>query len=303
MNILYCCIRYKPNLIHNFTIKPCIYGGIVGRFLGTKRILNHITGLGPTFFSNKIKRDILNILLTPIYKYSFRNKKVINIFHNKSDRQTFIKKGLTLEKNTKIIEGSGVDIDFFKNESNKKIFNKDIQILFPARLIREKGIIELIYACNKLWDQNYKFILNVAGEIDFHNSSALSEKKLNKIIKNKHIKFLGKSSQMVKVYKKMDIVVLPSWREGLSKSLLEAAAMSLPIITTNVPGCKDIIKDQYSGLLVPVKDSIKLSNAIKNFLDNQEFAINLGKNARKIVIKKFTTNFINYQILDLYKRL
>ena len=303
LNILYCCIRHRPNLIHNFTIKPCIYGSIVGRFIGTKKIFNHITGLGPTFFSNKIKRDILNKLLNPIYRYCFRNKKVINIFHNKSDRKTFIQKGLTLEKNTRIIEGSGVDTDLFKNDANKKKFNEEIQILFPARLIREKGIIELINACTKLWDENYKFILNIAGEIDIHNSSALSKKGFRKIINNKNIRFLGKSTQMVKVYKKMDIVVLPSWREGLSKSLLEAASMSLPIITTNVPGCKDIIKDEYSGLLVPVKDEINLSNAIKNFLDNQENAITFGKNARKIVLKKFTTNLINYQILKLYKSL
>ena len=105
---------------------------------------------------------------------------------------------------------------------------------------------------------------------------------------------------MLEVYKRMDIVVLPSWREGLSKSLLEASAMNLPIITTNVPGCNDIIINNYSGLLISVKDENNLKNAIKKFLENQDLAISYGINARKIVKKKFKTNIINDQILNLY---
>ena len=114
------------------------------------------------------------------------------------------------------------------------------------------------------------------------------------------INFIGKSNNMLEVYKKMDIVVLPSWREGLSKSLLEASSMNLPIITTNVPGCNDIIINNYSGLLISVKNENNLKNAIKIFLENQELAISYGINARKIVQKKFTTNIINDQILRLY---
>ena len=106
---------------------------------------------------------------------------------------------------------------------------------------------------------------------------------------------------MLKVYKSIDIVVLPSWREGLSKSLLEASAMGLPIITTDVPGCKNIITNEYSGLLIPVKDQLSLKKAIKKFLEDEKLAINYGQKARKVVIKKFTTNIINNQILKLYE--
>ncbi len=300
VNIFSCFLRYRPSIVHNFTIKPSIYGGIVGRLLGTKKIINHITGLGPSFFSNSKKRDLLNKIFNPIYKFAFKNSNAINIFHNKADRKTFIKKGLINIQNSKIIEGSGVDTDYFKTNHKKNKFNKKIQILFPARIIEEKGIKELINACKQLWKINYKFILNIAGEIDFQNKSYLNKKYFDEIIKNKNINFLGKSNNMLEVYKKMDIVVLPSWREGLSKSLLEASAMNLPIITTNVPGCNDIIINNYSGLLISVKDENNLKNAIKKFLENQDLAISYGINARKIVKNKFKTNIINDQILKLY---
>ena len=300
VNIFYYFLKYKPNLVHNFTIKPSIYGGIVGRFLGTKKILNHITGLGPSFFSQSKKRNLLNKVLNPIYKFAFKNGNTINIFHNQADRNKFIKIGLANIQNSKIIQGSGVDTDYFKINYTKNKFNKNIQILFPARIIKEKGIMELINACKQLWKSNYKFILNIAGEIDFQNKSYLNKKYFDEIIKNKNINFIGKSNNMLEVYKKMDIVVLPSWREGLSKSLLEASAMNLPIITTNVPGCNDIVINNFSGLLISVKDENNLKNAIKKFLENQELAISYGINARKIVKKKFTTNIINDQILNLY---
>ena len=300
VNIFFCFLKYKPNLVHNFTIKPSIYGGIVGRCFGTKKILNHITGLGPSFFSQSKKRNFLNKVLNPIYKFAFNNTNTINIFHNQADRNTFIKFGLANIQNSEIIQGSGVDTNYFKINQTKNKFNKNIQILFPARIIKEKGIMELINACKKLWNSNYKFILNIAGEIDFQNKSYLNKKYFDEIIKNKNINFIGKSNNMLEVYKKMDIVVLPSWREGLSKSLLEASAMNLPIITTNVPGCNDIIINNYSGLLISVKDENNLKNAIKKFLDNQDLAISCGINARKIVKKKFQTNIINGQILNLY---
>ena len=301
INIALCILKYRPVLVHNFTIKPSIYGGIVGRFLGIKIIVNHITGLGPSFFSNRKRINFINKIFKPIYKYAFKNKNCITIFHNQSDRDSFINNNFLLKSNTRIIKGSGVDIEYFKQPKIKKFFNKNIQILFPARLLKEKGIIELIRACEDLWENNYKFKLNIAGEMDTQNSSSLKNHNFKEIIKNKNICFLGKSKKMLEIYKKIDIVVLPSWREGLSKSLLEASSMSLPIITTNVPGCKDIVQNNYSGLLVSLKDKKSLTDSIKFILENEKLALAFGRNARKIVSKNFTSKIINNKILEIYK--
>ena len=300
-HLLFLYLKYKPVLVHHFTIKPCIYGGIIARLLGIKNTINHITGLGPSFFSKRLKIKFTNKILKPFYKYAFNNDKnnLINIFHNSSDKNTFIKKFISKPENSITIKGSGVDIDYYKNNISSK-FNKKIKLLFPARIIKEKGIIELINACNDLWNDNYKFTLNIAGEIDKQNRSHLKNKYFKFIHKNPNIIFLGKCNDMREIYRNIDIVILPSWREGLSKALLESAAMSLPIITTNVPGCKDIITNNYSGLLVPVRNKEKLKFAIKKYLDNPAIAFKFGNNAREIVCKKFTVQKINKKILKIY---
>ena len=298
--ILYFYLRYKPEIVHHFTIKPSIYGGIVARFLGIKHVINHITGLGPSFFSNRNKIKILNAIFKPLYVFSFNYKRSINIFHNDYDKETFVNRKFTTINNNIVIRGSGVDIDYFKPVLIKKEFQKQIKILFPARIIKEKGILELLNACKDLWEENYKFVLYIAGNIDISNKSSLKEKNLNIFSKNKNIRLIGKSDDMLKVYKDSDIVVLPSWREGLSKSLLEASSMALPIITTDVPGCKDVIKNNYSGLLVPPRNKVALKFAIKKYIENPSLALSYGSRARKTVIKNFTTKIINDQILKIY---
>ncbi len=304
LNLYFMYIKYRPDLVHHFTIKPCIYGGIISKLVGIKYTINHITGLGPSFYSKRIKINILNKLLNPIYRFAFRNSKqrIINIFHNESDRDTFLKKNIISFEQSTIIKGSGVNIEHYKKTDFKNTFNKDIQILFPARIIKEKGIIELIDACTDLWNQNYKFTLNIAGEVDKQNRSHLNKNTLNKILKEKNILFHEKCINMVEIYNQVDLVILPSWREGLSKSILEAAAMSLPIITSNVPGCNDIIKHRFSGLLVEVKNKDNLKNAIQIYLENPKLAKTFGINARKTVVEEFTVEIINQKILNIYDK-
>lgn len=302
LHLLLIYLKYKPDLVHHFTIKPCIYGGIVAKLTGIKNKINHITGLGPSFYSNRKKIKFVNKFLQSFYKYAFIDDKnnLINIFHNNSDKNTFIAKSIAKAEQTTTIYGSGIDINHYKNDIKRK-FNKQIKLLFPARLIKEKGIVELINACNDLWNCNYRFTLNIAGEVDTQNRSYLKSKHFKLIENNPNIIFLGKCNNMRKIYKKMDIVILPSWREGLSKSLLEAAAMSLPIITTNVPGCSDIIANEHSGLLVPLRNQEKLKSAIKKYLKNPELALKYGSKARKKISKFFTVELINNQILKIYE--
>ena len=303
VNLLFIYIKYRPDLVHHFTIKPCLYGGTIARFLGIKSIINHITGLGPSFFSKRAKINYINKILKPLYQYAFNRKyNIVNIFHNNSDRDTFVSKNITSKKNSKVIHGSGVDIDYFVKEKKQRVKNRIKKVLFPARIIKEKGIVELIYACEELWNENYNFILNIAGEIDTQNKSHINEKDFEYLIRNKNIYFLGKCNNMPEIYRNMDIVVLPSWREGLSKTLLEAAAMSMPIITTNVPGCRDIIKNNFSGLVVTMKSKEKLKSALKILLNDNKLATKLGRNARKIVSEKYEVQNINNQILKVYNK-
>ena len=300
LHLGYLMIKHRPDLVHNFTIKPCLYGGIVGRLLNIKYLINHVTGLGPIFFSRRKKIIFLNKIIYPFYKFAFNNKRATNIFHNSSDRDFFIERALTSYKKTTLIKGSGVDIEYFNNKKNTFRKREIKKLLFPARILKEKGIIELIKACEFLWRNGYSFVLNIAGDIDLENQSSLTKAQLKSILLNRNIKFLGKSNDMLKIYQGIDIVVLPSWREGLSKALLESSSMGLPIITTNVPGCADLIIDDFSGILVPVRDEYNLANAIKKLLDNSVLAERYGFNARVIVEKEYSVKKINKKILKIY---
>ena len=292
----------NPQLIHNFTIKPCLYGGIAARLIGHKITISHITGIGPSFFGFSRAIRFLSFLLQPIYRYSFFQTSKI-IFHNEFDQDLFKKRRICKKESSCVIQGSGVDINKFKSNKSKNVYSDPIQILFPARIIREKGCIELFEACYELWEDGYNFRLNIAGDIDRENKSTLTRKEIDNIAMNKNINFYGKVQNMKLIYNQNDIVVLPSWREGLSKSLIEAASMSLPIITTNVPGCEEIIENNQTGIIVPLKNKFFLKEAIKKLIKNPQLGMEYGLRARDLVKKKFEVSLINKKILKIYKDL
>ena len=279
-----------------------MYGGIAARLIGHKITISHITGIGPSFFGFSRAIRFLSFLLQPIYRYSFFQTSKI-IFHNEFDQDLFKKRRICKKESSCVIQGSGVDINKFKSNKSKNIYSDPIQILFPARIIREKGCIELFEACYALWEEGYNFRLNIAGDIDRENKSTLTRKEIDNIAMNKNINFYGKVQNMKLIYNQNDIVVLPSWREGLSKSLIEAASMSLPIITTNVPGCEEIIETNQSGIIVPLKNKFFLKEAIKKLIKNPQLGMEYGLRARDLVKKKFEVSLINKKILKIYKDL
>ncbi len=293
--------RISPDIIHNFTMKGCLYGGVAARVSTKSKVINHITGLGPTFFNNNRILKLINLLIRPIYKFAFNSNLTKVFFHNKADQAILQKLGLCSKNNSVIINGSGVDTDYFSPLTEKKQANQPLQLLFPARVIKEKGFLELLTACNALWDDGFDFILNIAGTLDKGNRSSLTSKELDLITQSaKNIIFHGKASFIRKLYYKADIVVLPSWREGLSLSLIESSSMGLPIITTDVPGCREIVEDKVSGLIVPAKESIKLKEAIKSLILNMDIAISYGEKARKNAINKYSIDIINDIIFKVY---
>ena len=296
--------RFKPIIIHQFTIKSCLYGSLAARFLSHSHVFNSITGLGHLFISKRIKNKILKLFILPIYKYAINYKNSIIIFQNRNDLDLYKSLNLIKQTHNEIIRGSGVNTEYFAPISKRGSLKKIPIILFSGRIIKEKGIIELLKACSILWAKGIDFKLNIVGEFDTGNRSFIIKDKLEDYINKKEkVHFLGHINDIKSVYSEADIVVLPSWREGLSRTLLEASAMELPIITTNVAGCKDIIEHGVNGLLVPPKDTESLSLAIEFILKNKVFAKLLGKNARKKVIENFDENIINKKTIDLYKKI
>ncbi|WP_269623272.1 glycosyltransferase family 4 protein [Prochlorococcus marinus] len=294
--------REKPIILHHFTIKACIYGTIAARNAGIYKVINAITGLGHVFLSTKKRMRFLRTFFKPLYRALFIDSRGLVVFQNADDQEELIKMGLVNSTNSKLIRGSGVDIDYFKNIEEHKL-NKPLKLLFPARLIREKGIQETINACKELWDDNYKFKLIIAGEIDSGNRSSLTSVEIDELKSLQNIVILGHVEDMKSVYADVDIVIMPSWREGLSRSLIEAAAMQRGIITTDVPGCKDVVEHGISGILIPLKDQYAIKLAIQLFYHNPELINKYGLEAREKVKREFQVPLVIKSTVEEYYKL
>ncbi len=280
----------NPDVILTYTIKPNIYASLSGRFLGIPVIAN-VSGLGTLF----IKKTPYSYIAYILYRYALRNSFWV-FFQNKSDKEIFEKLKLVNPQNNSVLPGSGVNIDLFKFERKK---NTGKKILFVGRIIGDKGIREFISAADKLSKEHPSLVFYILGELKNNNPTAIPKEELNSWLKNPKIKFLGKKDNVREVYKNSDIMVLPSYREGLSKSLIEAAAMKLPIITTDVPGCREVVTHGKNGFLCNVKDTEDLYSKMKSMvLLKDEERLNMGEYGRKKIVQEFDESIVISKYLE-----
>ncbi len=296
--------RENPDLVHHFTIKACLYGTIAAKGARTYRVINAVTGLGHVFLGKRKRSRLLRKMIKPVYKATFKARRATVVFQNADDQEKLIQLGITDGERAHLIRGSGVDIERFKPQYDSAgRFHDPLQLVFPSRLIREKGTVELLQACRTLWEDGIELELLVAGALDSGNRSSLTDSELEDLQTNRRIRCLGHINNMQDLYAVSDIVVLPSWREGLSRALIEAASMERPIITTDVPGCRDVVEHGRTGLLVPVRDRRSIELAIRLMLENPDLARRCGKAARKKVVAEFQVSLVNDCTLRQYKRL
>ena len=290
--------KIKPDVLLNYTIKPNIYSSFAAKSLGIP-VINNITGLGTVFLNNNISSRIARWL----YKVSLYRNSVV--FQNRDDMKLFIEKKLIKEKSVTLIPGSGIDTEHFK--STKGISrNKKFTFLMIARLIKDKGIQEYIEAIRlvRQSDNCEHCTFKILGSLYLSNPTAISEQELNSWIKEGLIEYLGHSDNVQEEIDKVDCVVLPSYREGLSRVLLEASSMSKPIITTNVPGCRDVVDDGVNGYLVDVKNSVKLAEAINKMVNlPKKDLISMGREGRQKVVNHFSEQKVINKYLSLLQGL
>jgi glycosyltransferase involved in cell wall biosynthesis len=281
----------KPDVVFSFTIKPNVYGNLAARILNIPTI-NNISGLGTLFIKMSFTSHIGKLL----YKLSLSSSSHV-FFQNSDDKQLFIENKLVKPNTASTIPGSGVDIDKFSFNRTKNEGNK---FLFVGRLIADKGVLEYLDAAVSVLKEHPHKEFLLVGELGYNNKTALSEKQLENYTSNYiQIKYLGKTDDIVSLLKSVDVMVLPSYREGLSKSLIEAAAMNLPIITTNVPGCRDVVEDEFNGFLCEPKSKYSLEKAINKVLNlTENERLEFGLNGREKVINKFSSKIVNKIYLD-----
>ena len=287
--------RLDPQKVISFTVKPNIYSSLVCMILNTECYCV-ITGLGFLF----IRKDFFSKVVQYLYKMAFRGSKNI-IFQNQDDMEEFIRRGIIKEKKAKVIMSSGVDTAYFsKCHCKDKEENDKIVFLMVARILWDKGIKEYVEAIKLLKEKREDFEAWLLGGVDTDNPSCVSREKLDDWEAQGLIKYLGHAKDVRPYLCQADCVVLPSYREGVPRSLLEAMAMGKPIITTNTAGCKDVVEDFKNGFLVKPKDIDSLYAAMGRFL---ELAVDeresMGKYGRQKVIKKFGEKVIIARYLEV----
>lgn len=282
------------DILQNFTAKPNIYGSIVGRLAKVPMVVNAITGLGSFYLSQTVKAKIVKSFMEFLYKNINKNVNYV-IFQNSDDINYFIKKKLVSKEKAILIKSSGIDTDNFQ-PLEKSSINDPLCVLMIARAIWHKGIKEYYEAATILSYKNVEFIL--IGATDEGNLSCANERYLSQ----GNVQWLGHRDDIKEQIEKCDIFVLPSYREGVPRTLLEAASMGKVIVTTNAVGCKEVVDDGVNGFLVPIGSSKRLSEKIEQLIDDRDLRESMGKNGRIKVLKEFDVQIIVEKYMELYEK-
>lgn len=292
--------RERPTVVHHFTIKPVIYGSIAARLAGVPRIVNTITGLGFVFSEDAAR------WLRTIVEWQYRvglSCAHYTFFQNTDDRQLFIGSGLISPKHAGLVPGSGVDITAFAPPEDGAADEKEdaVSFLMVSRLLRDKGIYEFVAAARKVRERypNAKFL--VAGRRDERFQGAVPLEDIDRWQDEGVVCWLGELKDIRGALVEADVVVLPSYyREGIPRALLEAAAMGKPVITTDNVGCRDVVDDGRSGLLVPVKDADALADAMCRMIEDPSMRQEMGMAGREKVVKEFDEAIVIRRTIDAY---
>jgi glycosyltransferase involved in cell wall biosynthesis len=272
--------RIRPAAYCGFTIKPNVYGAIAARMSGVPAI-NNVTGLGTTFLGHGMMWRFTRSL----YRAAFRRSHRV-FFHNRDDLRIFVEQRIIRPHQGRVIPGSGVDLDHFRPDENAG--SRPPRFLFIGRAIRDKGIAEFITAARQLRTQLPNVRFQILGNPDPGNPTSVSAAEFQSWIDEGLIEHLGEHADVRPFIRAASAVVLPSYREGMSRALLEGAAMGKPLIGTDVPGCRELIEDGVTGALCAARDADSLVEAMERIaLLPQERLAELGHSARSKVEREF----------------
>ena len=290
----------NPKLVHLVTIKPVILGGIAARFTKIHGVIAAVSGLGSSFLDEGTLGKIKRFFIKRLYRISLSNSNIQVICQNQNDIEDIQKISKLPLTNFSLIEGSGVSLTKFTYSEDK---NEIPNVIMASRLLRDKGVTEFAEAARLLKESNTNVNMILVGETDPDNPSSITKSQVTSWEREGILEYWGHKEDMEKILQESSIVVLPSYREGFPKILIEAAACGRAVITTDVPGCRDAIYDGVTGILVPERNAIALANSIKELVINPNFYKEMGKRGRKMAESRFDVNNVISKHFKIYNQL
>lgn len=276
----------KPDVILSYTIKNNIFGALAARTLPVLFMPN-VTGLGTAFLSGKFLRSIAELL----YRRAFRTLPVV-FFQNDDDRKLFVERGLIWPDQAILLPGSGVDLEHFLPAPYPTADEPPI-FLMIARLLRDKGVVEFVDAARRVKAQRPDVRFQLLGAIAAENRSAIDAETLQGWVREGVVEYLGTTADVRPAIAKSSCVVLPSYREGAPRTLIEASAMARPLVSTDVPGCRAVVQDGVTGLLCTPKDARSLADRLNQILDLSVMAREaMGRAGRSRMVRFYDQNIL-----------
>ncbi len=302
VRLVFFLARLRPDLLHNVSIKPVIYGSTAGTVVGLPRIVNLVNGLGYAFERRGLKGEVVHAVAVSLYRNALALPGVRVIFQNPDDRAYFVDHHMVEEHKTVMIRGSGVDMQKFAPTPMPE--NPVPVVLFVGRLLWSKGLQHLVDAGKKLREEGLDFRLVMVGEPDERNPEAVSPEVLKKWNAKGWVEWVGRQSDMPKFYRAADIVCLPTvYREGLPLTLLEAASIGRPLVSTDIPGCREVVRNGMNGILVRPADVDDLASALRTLLTNPQLRQRYGEASSAMVAAEFSSEHVGRQLTELYESL
>ena len=291
----------RVDIVHGFTIKCAVYGALAARFAGAARV-NAVAGMGYVFISDEGRARVLRPVVRTLMRIALGGRRARLILQNRDDVALFERAGVASPEKIRLIPGSGVDCARFRPPATVDLERRP-RVVLAARMLWDKGVGEFVEAAQILKAQARDISFVLAGGPDPGNPASIPESALREWQAAGLVEWLDHVDDMPKLLADADVVVLPSYREGLPKSLIEAAACARPLIATDAPGCREVVRDGVDGLLVPVRDASALASAIARLLDNRAFARRLGDAARAKALAEYDERNIVARTLAVYAEL
>ena len=283
----------KLDILHTFTAKPNIYGTIAGRLAKVPRIINLVEGLGSFYLENDLKSRIIRNLIEMLYRQTFKLSNTV-MFVNQDDPAYLIKRNVINPSKVFIIKGVGIDTKEW-NPIPKE--DKWIRVTMIARALKHKGTLEFIEAASILTPKYPDVSFQFVGSPDEGNASSMSEAFMRA---QTSIHYLGHQNNIRHILSQSNIFVLPSFREGLPRTTMEAMSMGLPIITTDVVGCRETVEDGVNGFMIPPKNALALAEAIEKLLQDEKLRREMGGKSRIKALQEFDIATIVDKHLEVY---
>lgn len=295
----------RPALVHGFTIKCAVYGSLAAQLARVPARVNAVAGLGYVFASSDRKARWLRPIVRAMLHQALRGRRTRLILQNPDDQMMFQQSGLIGLDRVDLIPGSGVDcVRFSPCADGGSTRRPQPCVLLAARLLWDKGVGEYVEAARLLRSAGRSVRFLLAGTPDPGNPAAVPESTLHQWVDEGVIEWLGHVDDISELFRSVDIVALPTYyREGLPKSLIEAAACSLPLVTTDMPGCREVVTNEVDGLLIPPHDAGALAQAIARLIDSPKLAARLGAAARLKALANFDERLVIERTLAVYREL